>query len=147
MHVLKIALESVSSASGRILHIVPVSISAGASYTAAVGNPVARLAGGRTRASHLMLLSTLALVLSLGAALVLPDAGHAKGAVANAPAGFTAVAGDPQVTLSWDDATDPSPTSYQYQPKGSAWEVNWPKAGCRRLARVAVVMSYTGHGY
>ena len=26
-------------------------------------------------------------------------------------------------------------------------EVNWPKAGCRTLARVAVVMSYTGHGY
>ena len=26
-------------------------------------------------------------------------------------------------------------------------EVNWAKAGCRTLARVAVVMSYTGHGY
>ena len=26
-------------------------------------------------------------------------------------------------------------------------EVNWPKAGCQTLARVAVVMSYRGSGY
>ena len=43
------------------------------------------------------------------------------------PAGFSATAGDAQVTLSWDDARNSSITKHQYQQKAgeAAWSTTW----------------------